>query len=565
MLKAFDLSAFRGGTDIFGGSFAAALEARLKAAKSSVPSDPTAALASLFASGLSPAEFIHTLSTQIGQAAATAAKAPPVARAAVAKQFATAFASALSPPGTAPPTSAQQEAATLVQRFTGIVNGLARGQTTSKGQKNEISGTLLDAISAKEPPAPTTTTTPPTASTPAIDAVISSLLSLLPSDMLSNAIATGPSAAGNPAPSLAPNAATAPPPGNAPRTAPKPMTAPPTPSLKAALPTSLANFAAPPPLPAPHAGAAPESPSRNEPLSVASNSAPNSAPNANAGQSLDLLGRMIARAASTDATLTAARAAAGEPSSPTSFATENFASANFASASLTGSSSSSQLDSNQMLRLTAVLTAAAESGAGSTGSHFSSGFGSSTGRDSSSFGNQTSNAALGFTLPPLHAAANAAAPSAAAPTTQPLDVQALVEQMIAGMQLRTASDGSSQMQIKLVPEHLGEVAVKLTVSGTNVTANVVAQSADTRTTLLANHQQLARSLADSGLKLTGFSVDVSGGKHQDRGGDGKGPGLGRRYTIHELGAPAAQPTDALVSSNAGMLSADGNALYNYLA
>ena len=553
MLKSFDLSAFRGGTDIFGGSFAAALEARLKAAKSSVPSDPTAALASLFASGLSPAEFTHTLSTQIGQAAATAAKAPPVARAAVAKQFATAFASALSPPGTAPPTSAQQEAATLVQRFTGIVNGLARGQTTSKGQKNEISGTLLDAISAKEPPAPTTTTTPPTASTPAIAAVISSLLSLIPNGTHPNAIATGSNAASNLAPSLAPNPA--------PRTAPKPTKALPTPSSLAALPTSLANFAAPPQLPAPHAGAAPESPSRNEPLSVASNSAPN----ANAGQSLDLLGRMIARAASTDATLTAARAAAGEPSSPTSFATENFASANFASASLTGSSSSSQLDSNQMLRLTAVLTAAAESGAGSTGSHFSSGFGSSTGRDSSSFGNQTSNAALGFTLPPLHAAANAAAPSAAAPTTQPLDVQALVEQMIAGMQLRTASDGSSQMQIKLVPEPLGEVAVKLTVSGTNVTANVVAQSADTRTTLLANHQQLARSLADSGLKLTGFSVDVSGGKHQDRGGDGKGPGLGRRYTIHELGAPAAQPTDALLSSNAGMLSADGNALYNYLA
>ena len=531
----------------------------MKAAKASAPQDPTAALASLFASGITPAEFTNTLSMQIGQAAATAAKAPPAARDAVAKQFATAFASALSPPGTAPPTSAQQEAATLVQRFTGIVNGLARGQTTIKGQKNEISGTLLDAISAKEPPAPTTTTPPPTASTPAIDEALSSLLSLLPNHAASNAIASGRTAASNlvastglpTASSLVQTT------GAIPRSSPEPAKAEPAPSVLDTLPTltSLANFAAPPTPPLPHAGTAPEPPVRDT-----SFSAPSVTPNANAGQNLDLLGRMIARAAGTDATLTAARAAAGEPSSPATFAT-----ASFATAGLTGAPSPGQLDSGQMLRLTAMLTAAAEGGAGSTGSHLSSGFGSSTGRDSSSFGNQTSNAALGFAIPSLHGAANAAAPSAAAPTSQPLDVQALAEQMIAGMQLRTASDGSSQMQIKLVPEHLGEVAVKLTVSGTNVTANVVAQNADTRTALLANHQQLARSLADSGLKLTGFSVDVSGGKQQDRGSDGKGPGLGRRYTIHELGAPAAQPTDALVSSNAGMLSADGNALYNYLA
>ncbi len=426
--------------------------------------------------------------------------------------------------------SAQQEAATLVQRFTGIVNGLARGQATIKGQKNEISGTLLDAISAKEPPAPATTT-PPNASTPAIDEAISSLLS-----SAKVAVQTTPSA---------------------PQLAPDPAKAQPASSTPAALPslTTLANVAAPPPPMLPHAGTAPEPPVRNE--STGLQSAP---PPSNAGQNLDLLGRMIARAAGTDASLTAARAAVGEPSSPATFA-----SASLASATLTGASTPGQLDSNQMLRLTAALTAAVESGAGSSGSHLSSGFGSPNGRDSSSFGNQTSNAALGFTLPSLHGAANAAAPSATAPSPQPLDVQALAEQMIAGMHLRTASDGSSQMQIKLMPEHLGEVAVRLTVSGTNVTANVVAQNADTRTALLANHQQLARSLADSGLKLTGFSVDVSGGKQQGHGSDGKGPGLGRRFTIHEIGAPAAKPTDALVSSNAGMLSADGNALYNYLA
>ncbi len=478
---------------------------------------------------------------QIGQAAATAAKASPATRDAVAKKFATAFANALSPPGTAPPRSAQQEAATLVQRFTGIVNGLARGQTTIEGQQNEISGTLLDAKSAKEPPAPTTTT-PPNARTLAIEAAVSSLLS---------------------SPTIVANAKTAvQTTDSAVLPAPDPAKAEPAPSTSAALttPTTLANFAAPPPPVLPHAGPTPE---RNP--SASAPSAPSVPSTSNAGQNLDLLGRMIARAAGADATLTAARAAVGEPSAPPSFTSATLASASLAPASLTGASNPGQLDSNQMLRLTAALTAAAESGAGSGGSHLSSGFGSPNGRDSNSFGNQTSNAALGFTLPSLHGATNAAAPSVAAPTPQPLDVQALAEQMIAGMHMRTALDGSSQMQIKLVPEHLGEVAVRLTVSGTNVTANVVAQNADTRTALLANHQQLARGLADSGLKLTGFSVDLSGGKHQDRGNDGKGPGLGRRFTIHEIGAPAAQPTDALVSSNAGMLSADGNALYNYLA
>ena len=532
----------------------------MKAAKASAPQDPTAALASLFASGITPAEFTNTLSMQIGQAAATAAKAPPAARDAVAKQFATAFASALSPPGTAPPTSAQQEAATLVQRFTGIVNGLARGQTTIEGQKNEISGTLLDAKSAKEPPAPTTTT-PPNARTLAIDAALSSLLSSLPNHRSPGALVQDLAVASK---GVSDNGDSISPPSTSvvqtmALPAPDPAKARPAPSTSASPPTpmTLANFAAPPPPVLPHAGPTPE---RNP-----SASAPSVPTTSNAGQNLDLLGRMIARAAGADATLTAARAAVGEPSSPPSFASATLASAGLAPASLTGVSSPGQLDSNQMLRLTAALTAAAESGTGSSGSHLSSGFGSPNGRDSSSFGNQTSNAALGFTLPSLHGATNAAAPSVAAPAPQPLDVQALAEQMIAGMHMRTALDGSSQMQIKLVPEHLGEVAVRLTVSGTNVTANVVAQNADTRTALLANHQQLARSLADSGLKLTGFSVDLSGGKHQDRGNDGKGPGLGRRFTIHEIGAPAAQPTDALVSSNAGMLSADGNALYNYLA
>jgi len=212
------------------------------------------------------------------------------------------------------------------------------------------------------------------------------------------------------------------------------------------------------------------------------------------------------------------------------------------------------------------MVAAVESAAGFKGSNLSSGFGSAGQRDPGTT-NQTPTAtttALGFAFPALHAGVTTMASAAGAPS-QPLDVQALAEQMIAGMHMRTAADGSSQMRLSLVPEHLGEVAVRLTVSGTSVTANVTAQSADARSALLANHQELARSLADSGLKLTGFSVDVSGGQQQDRNGSGSPSGFGRRFTIHELNAPAETPPEALATANTGMLSPQGLALYNYLA
>lgn len=65
--------------------------------------------------------------------------------------------------------------------------------------------------------------------------------------------------------------------------------------------------------------------------------------------------------------------------------------------------------------------------------------------------------------------------------------------------------------MRLQPEHLGDVALKLTVTGNTITANVIAQNAHVRDLLLNNQQQLARSLADAGLSLGNFSVDVSGG------------------------------------------------------
>ena len=65
--------------------------------------------------------------------------------------------------------------------------------------------------------------------------------------------------------------------------------------------------------------------------------------------------------------------------------------------------------------------------------------------------------------------------------------------------------------MRLQPEHLGDVSLKLTVTGSTITASIIAQNADVRHALLSNQQQLARSLAEAGLSLGKFSVDVSGG------------------------------------------------------
>jgi hypothetical protein len=114
--------------------------------------------------------------------------------------------------------------------------------------------------------------------------------------------------------------------------------------------------------------------------------------------------------------------------------------------------------------------------------------------------------------------ASLTAPTASAPAVQftpapapaTVDPQAVIEQVVKGIVLRNFGS-TSEVRMRLQPEHLGDVSLKLTVTGTTISANVVAQNADVRDMLLANQQQLARSLAQAGLSLGAFSVDVSGG------------------------------------------------------
>jgi flagellar hook-length control protein FliK len=112
---------------------------------------------------------------------------------------------------------------------------------------------------------------------------------------------------------------------------------------------------------------------------------------------------------------------------------------------------------------------------------------------------------------------------------------------------------------------LGDVSLKLTVSGNTVSANIVAQNAHVRDMLLANQQQLARSLSEAGLSLGNFSVDVSGGNagFTDRRAQQQQPKLSR------IGAFAAvlNGEDARGDSRFGppVLPASKALVLNYLA
>ncbi len=83
--------------------------------------------------------------------------------------------------------------------------------------------------------------------------------------------------------------------------------------------------------------------------------------------------------------------------------------------------------------------------------------------------------------------------------------------------MRTLSDGSQTVRMRLVPESLGSVTVNLQVQGNSVNATMTAQNTDVRDALLANQQMLTRSLADAGMKLSSFTVNLANqGQYQQQ-------------------------------------------------
>ena len=148
--------------------------------------------------------------------------------------------------------------------------------------------------------------------------------------------------------------------------------------------------------------------------------------------------------------------------------------------------------------------------------------------------------------------------------TSAVDANAVIEQMMKGMVMRTDDQGASTIRLHLQPENLGDMTMHITVSGSQISANVVTANADVRNALLSNHQQLARSLQNAGLTLSGFSVDVSGGNAgRDQNRD-RTSGFGRRYVVHELHAATPQETPALSTLAPMPMNGASLELFNYL-
>jgi flagellar hook-length control protein FliK len=146
-----------------------------------------------------------------------------------------------------------------------------------------------------------------------------------------------------------------------------------------------------------------------------------------------------------------------------------------------------------------------------------------------------------------------------------VDTSAVLEQMVKGMTMRTLAQGTSEIRLQLQPENLGQVTMRLTVSGNQVSANIVAQSADVRSALVANQQDLARSLSQAGLTLSGFSVDVSGGDAGNDQSKDRTAGFGRRYTVHELGGKPTTETTEVSNPGPSLLGGSSLELFNSLA
>ncbi len=102
------------------------------------------------------------------------------------------------------------------------------------------------------------------------------------------------------------------------------------------------------------------------------------------------------------------------------------------------------------------------------------------------------------------------APAAAPAHAPAVDPGAIVDQLVRGMQIQTAN-GTSEVRLRLDPEQLGDVSIKLVVSGGTVDASITAGSAAARDALAGGQAQLARTLADAGLKLQSFTVGLAGG------------------------------------------------------
>lgn len=429
-----------------------------------------------------------------------------------------AFASALSPPGqTGPPLTTAQQAQTLAQTFlqvASVATGVANGES---GQQNRFLGTDLDAATAKANPAPTTT--PPTAT-----AQNASVVPVPRTDLDS--------------------------------------------TLRSAT-TALAKLTAP--AASSFAAASPQGDGRSVAL-------PDPALAQTTGGDT-LLGRVLTRATLAASSVPGTGNATPSTTAATLASAISESGANGLSAAalnVTGTLPGLPSPQSQQIAAAGVPTSnpaiAPQSGINAFLQAFTSALSSATSTaaaakhdtsekeaslDRSLLLPGASSPASSSTFVPSVPAfsisqsgpATAGIPQASAPAGyEPVDTSAIVEQVLRGAFMQT-NGTLSQIRLQLDPAHLGEVSVKLNVdSSGNVSAHVLAQTADVRDALISGQQQLTRSLADAGMKLSSFTVDVSGGglggNANGQNGQSQQPSTGRPALVSGIDAEGGSSDEA---------------------
>jgi hypothetical protein len=161
--------------------------------------------------------------------------------------------------------------------------------------------------------------------------------------------------------------------------------------------------------------------------------------------------------------------------------------------------------------------------------------------------------ALSFAIPFVHDAVPVAPPTPAPTMPQPqhVDANAVVDQILRAMAIRT-TDGQSEVRLRLVPEQLGDVSVKLIVSGGSVDASIIAHTADAQNALAGGQSQLAKTLADAGLKLQSFTVGLAGGGFADARDESRSNDSWTRSGSRRFGGVSSVEVDA--SDDASLLA-----------
>jgi flagellar hook-length control protein FliK len=148
------------------------------------------------------------------------------------------------------------------------------------------------------------------------------------------------------------------------------------------------------------------------------------------------------------------------------------------------------------------------------------------------------------------------------------DANAVVSQILQGASLTNLGQ-SNQFRMNLVPEHLGEVNIKLTVTDGNVSAHIIAQTPEVHDALVAGQAQLTKSFADAGLKLTSFNVDVAnngfaGFAQQQQSQSQQRSSQGRRTLLGSDADDSGETLQAIPSFGPPLLANQNFGALNYL-